>query len=836
MRARRPTPYALTFALTLALACDTGPTGTDVSGTELWRLELEQTHDGTTSLYPRRGTINLLLELNQTASPDPTCVDTDKPEAIAFLADVRALPSRLQESATGTAEGVWNCHGFAATVRLNDGTTYDLVSDSLDFRLAGFAFCVRDPTRRIPADPNCRFEPHRWTSGGRRGHFLFAHDNLFSYDPLDTHLDVTIENHRVSDATIATTKSGGIIDLSYRHRDRAGKPTFWQSVPAGRAISVSWLAHRYTRNQVAYEDEIGAYDIYLDLAGGTNGLAYRCFLASDHPDRARLVIDDDGLACSTGWLRAGEIDVAPRWLFLRPGETGEVRGTIVPGARDRYSLDARASHPSIATELFDIRTLGEFGLYVHVGQDAPRTEHGVIVMGVGVVNGDTTYDAIAVNVYDLAMTIDPDTIRVMQNDSAAALIRLNRAGLIGLDVRLSRIAEESTGTGARITPAATEGDSAVLMVHAGNLARPGTYTESVCAVILAAGTDACHAEVPFTLQVEGQPVNDLVMQVRADGVEDRLDIGIGEAVTLEAIVTVLDEPARGVEARAALPAGFVLDSAAANHGTYDPATGLWTLGDLDVSRIGTPPPTLELFATADSIGTFTFESRFLAGTESDDTPGNDSDSVIVVVQSAGSGSISGAVTVDGTPMTGETVTLTGDEDRATTTDGSGAYQFTGLAAGDYTIAIDTDLPPGTFPTSSVDVTLAEGEAATVDFAGTGVASGCANPTPPVAGGIVFEDLSGNTVSPPFVPGTKFRAVPSGFTDNVGGGLSFRWDPVYDGVAPNLTASGPFIEITADVPGTYGIYVLATDACHGDPDSPPGYDGTASASITYDTSF
>lgn len=58
--------------------CERNPTdvtcdGTVVSETEIWKLELEQLEDGSTSRYPQRGTITMRLRLNRTVQPDPTC-------------------------------------------------------------------------------------------------------------------------------------------------------------------------------------------------------------------------------------------------------------------------------------------------------------------------------------------------------------------------------------------------------------------------------------------------------------------------------------------------------------------------------------------------------------------------------------------------------------------------------------------------------------------------------------------------------------------------------------------------------------------------------------------
>lgn len=80
-------------------------------------------------------------------------------------------------------------------------------------------------------------------------------------------------------------------------------------------------------------------------------------------------------------------------------------------------------------------------------------------------------------------------------------------------------------------------------------------------------------------------------------------------------------------------------------------------------------------------------------------------------------SISGRVTGNGYAVGGATITLTGPVSRTATSDGSGSYSFTQLPAGTYTIRVDTELNIS-FPSNPRTVTLAQGQALTVDFAGT----------------------------------------------------------------------------------------------------------------------
>ena len=94
----------------------------------------------------------------------------------------------------------------------------------------------------------------------------------------------------------------------------------------------------------------------------------------------------------------------------------------------------------------------------------------------------------------------------------------------------------------------------------------------------------------------------------------------------------------------------------------------------------------------------------------------------VVLDFAGSvirnSSISGAVTADGSPLTGVTLTLSGLQSGSTTTGSDGRYSFTGLTDGDYTVTV-SDYPSGvTFASTSPSVSLEVNENVTLDFPGS----------------------------------------------------------------------------------------------------------------------
>ena len=81
--------------------------------------------------------------------------------------------------------------------------------------------------------------------------------------------------------------------------------------------------------------------------------------------------------------------------------------------------------------------------------------------------------------------------------------------------------------------------------------------------------------------------------------------------------------------------------------------------------------------------------------------------------------ISGRVSVEGVGLDGINVTLSGDADMTMVTADGGQYAFTGLAEGDYTVAIDGwDADAYAFETASADLEVAQDAAAVQNFEGT----------------------------------------------------------------------------------------------------------------------
>jgi hypothetical protein len=118
--------------------------------------------------------------------------------------------------------------------------------------------------------------------------------------------------------------------------------------------------------------------------------------------------------------------------------------------------------------------------------------------------------------------------------------------------------------------------------------------------------------------------------------------------------------------------------------------------------------------------------------------------------------IRGTVSVEGTGLSGVSVTLGGKESRSTTTDGSGQFQVTGLTSGSYTVTMG-NLPVGvSFPSNTQSVSLGVNQTMTVDFQGTYIR------TSSVAGTVTADGagLSGITVT---LSGTESRSTTTGQT-------------------------------------------------------------------------
>ncbi len=166
--------------------------------------------------------------------------------------------------------------------------------------------------------------------------------------------------------------------------------------------------------------------------------------------------------------------------------------------------------------------------------------------------------------------------------------------------------------------------------------------------------------------------------------------------------------ATGVEVTDQLPAGLTFVSATPTAGTYDPATGVWTIGALPVDG----SEQLTITAILDVLGpvTNTAEVTAVDQADPDSTPGNadaapDEDDTGSAEVAAPGGSIGDRVwddvDGDGTQDDGEpglegvTVTLLqgGAEVDTTTTGADGAYRFDDVLPGAYEVVVDMASAP-----------------------------------------------------------------------------------------------------------------------------------------------
>jgi uncharacterized repeat protein (TIGR01451 family) len=127
---------------------------------------------------------------------------------------------------------------------------------------------------------------------------------------------------------------------------------------------------------------------------------------------------------------------------------------------------------------------------------------------------------------------------------------------------------------------------------------------------------------------------------------------VGDTVTFT--VTVLNggpDTATGVSVHDALPAGLSFVSAIPSQGTFDPATGVWTIGTVTTVT----PQTLQIQATVASPAV-QVNTASVTATQSDPNPGNNSAGATVTPQRA---DLAVAKSVDvPTPQVGDTVTFT----------------------------------------------------------------------------------------------------------------------------------------------------------------------------------
>jgi len=195
-------------------------------------------------------------------------------------------------------------------------------------------------------------------------------------------------------------------------------------------------------------------------------------------------------------------------------------------------------------------------------------------------------------------------------------------------------------------------------------------------------------------------------------------VQVGEETTFTiSVVNQGPDDATGVEVTDTLPAGltYVSDNAG---GAYDPATGVWTIGDLAVGA----SVSMEFVVTVDDIGIFTNVAEVTAANEPDidsvpgDGEGDDWDDAVVtaIAQVEASSTIGDFVWFDTdddgvqdsgeTGVSGVTIRLTNqatNEVLTAVTDANGRYLFSALDAGTYVVEVLTSTLPDNYGLTTV---------------------------------------------------------------------------------------------------------------------------------------
>jgi uncharacterized repeat protein (TIGR01451 family) len=209
------------------------------------------------------------------------------------------------------------------------------------------------------------------------------------------------------------------------------------------------------------------------------------------------------------------------------------------------------------------------------------------------------------------------------------------------------------------------------------------------------------------------PIIDLELKKLVNGEDDKAIIDVDDPATFT--VTVFNrgpDNATGVAVTDALPAGltYVSDTA---EGAFDPATGVWTIGNLAVGAT----VSMDFVVTMDVIGIYRNTAEVTAANEDDfdSTPGNgvetedDWDYAIIDAQDVAASSTIGDYVwydndkdqvqdSDEDPVPGVTVRLTNqatNEVLTQVTNADGKYLFAGLDAGTYLVEVLTS----TFPSN-----------------------------------------------------------------------------------------------------------------------------------------
>jgi uncharacterized repeat protein (TIGR01451 family) len=205
------------------------------------------------------------------------------------------------------------------------------------------------------------------------------------------------------------------------------------------------------------------------------------------------------------------------------------------------------------------------------------------------------------------------------------------------------------------TPSLGAYDETTGLWAVGDLAAGAEQTLTLVATVTQAGeitntaTGAANEPDPNTANNQsGVTPNGQAADLQVVKTVDDANPRLGQDVTFTVTLTNLGpNAATGVSVDDALPAGLSFVGVAPSQGTYDAATGVWTVGDLAASGAGAVA-TLTVTATVTQTGAITNVASSAGGDQTDPTPSNDQGGATVTVPSTADLSItkSGPATVD----------------------------------------------------------------------------------------------------------------------------------------------------------------------------------------------
>ncbi len=456
-----------------------------------------------------------------------------------------------------------------------------------------------------------------------------------------------------------------------------------------------------------------------------------------------VTVTNDGPDAATGVrvrdpLPAGLTFVAARSTGSYDAATGTwLVGTVADGATVTLELDARLTTTAPVTNVAQVSVSDQ--------RDPDSTPGNAVAS-----EDDQAAVTLAPQVADLRLskTVD-DTSPAVGSDVTFTVRVVNDGPSPATQVAV----RDLLPAGLTFVAASGDYDPATGIWTVGDVAvgDAAAHVLTVTTTVTAPGAVSNVAEVVASQQADPDSVPDNGVlgeddraQVALNGVSadlaltqsiDRPTAAVGEQVTYTLTVTnEAGETATGVAVHDLLPAGLSVVSQVASQGAYDPATGTWTVGDVPVGAVLTL--TLVADVTAGGVHVNTAEVVASDQVDTDSTPNNldptEDDQAETTLTVPFPAAVGDTVFEDrdgdglqdaGEPgIAGVTVRLTLPDTttRSTVTDASGAYRFDLLAAGTYTVDVDTTGPvaglvltTGNDPTT---VTLAEGDdVRSVDF-------------------------------------------------------------------------------------------------------------------------